>query len=34
MKRSYMIYLEDMHTSMSRIIEYLGEKNYTECKQN
>ncbi|MDT8431007.1 MAG: DUF86 domain-containing protein [Bacteroidales bacterium] len=34
MERSYMIYLEDMHTSMSRIIEYLGEKDFIEFKQN
>jgi len=32
--RNYKIYLEDILTSMSRIFEYIGEKDFKEFKQN
>jgi len=32
--RNYKIYLEDILTSMLRIIEYIGERNFEEFKNN
>ena len=32
--RNYIIYLEDILTSMSRIFEYIGEKDFKDFKQN
>jgi len=33
-KRRYDIYLDDILTSMIRITEYIGDKNFIEFKQN
>ena len=33
-ERNYKIYLEDRLTSMSRIIEYVGDKDFKEFKQS
>jgi uncharacterized protein with HEPN domain len=33
-KRNYRIYLEDIHLSMTRIIEYVGDMSFDSFKQN
>ena len=32
--RSHCIYLEDILTSMLRVVEYVGENNFMDFKQN